>query len=43
MDRRWYQFYDQEVPPSIDYPNITLKDMFNSNAEANSDKALPDF
>lgn len=38
MDRRWYQFYDQEVPPSIDYPTVTLKDMFNRNAEANPDK-----
>jgi long-chain acyl-CoA synthetase len=38
MDRPWYAFYDKDVPKSILYPRITLKELFNRNAENNPDK-----
>lgn len=39
MERDWYQWYDGEVPRSIDYLKIPLKDLFNSQAEKNADNA----
>ncbi|HOP63273.1 MAG TPA: long-chain fatty acid--CoA ligase [Spirochaetota bacterium] len=38
MERRWYQYYDKEVPPSIEYPRITIKELFISHAETNPEK-----
>jgi len=38
MDRPWYAFYDRNVPRTIAYPNLTLKELFNRNAENNPDK-----
>jgi long-chain acyl-CoA synthetase len=38
MDRPWYAFYDKNVPRTIAYPNVTLKELFNRNAENNPDK-----
>ena len=38
MDRPWYAFYDKDVPRSIAYPNVTLKELFNRNAENNPDR-----
>jgi hypothetical protein len=38
MERHWYAFYDQDVPRTIPYPNVTLKELFNHNAKNNSDK-----
>ncbi len=39
MERRWYEFYDQGVPHSIDYPRIPMKDHFNNWVAKNPDKA----
>ncbi|NVN92993.1 MAG: long-chain fatty acid--CoA ligase [Desulfuromonadales bacterium] len=38
MDRPWYAFYDKDVPRTIAYPNVTLKELFNKNAENNPGK-----
>jgi long-chain acyl-CoA synthetase len=38
MDRPWYAFYDKNVPRTIAYPKVTLKELFNRNAENNPDK-----
>jgi len=38
MDRVWYQWYDEGVPKSIDYPKKPLKDMFNYQAEENAER-----
>ncbi len=38
MDRIWYRWYDKDVPHSIDYPKVPLKDKFNRNAEAHPER-----
>ncbi len=38
MDRIWYRWYDKDVPHSIDYPKVPLKDKFNQNAEAHPER-----
>ncbi len=38
MERPWHAFYDQDVPRTIAYPKVTLKELFNRNAENNPDK-----
>lgn len=38
MDRRWYAFYHKDVPKTIAYPRISLKELFNRNAEHNPEK-----
>ena len=38
MERRWYRYYDSEVPPSINYPKTTLKDLFNRHVAAYPEK-----
>lgn len=38
MERPWYKFYDQGVPPSIDYPGKAMRDYFNEWTEKNPDK-----
>jgi long-chain acyl-CoA synthetase len=38
MDRPWYAFYNQDVPRTIVYPETTLKDLFNRNADTHPDK-----
>lgn len=38
MDRVWYQYYDREVSPSINYPKKPLKDYFNEWVAKNPDK-----
>jgi long-chain acyl-CoA synthetase len=38
MDRPWHAFYDKDVPRTIAYPNVTLKELFNQNAEINPDR-----
>ena len=37
MTKGWHQFYDKGVPESIEYPNISLKDLFNRRADENPD------
>ena len=38
MERPWYAFYPEDVPKTIDYPYMTLKQLFNRNADENPDK-----
>lgn len=38
MDRPWHAFYDKNVPRTIVYPKVTLKELFNRNAENHPDK-----
>lgn len=38
MERRWYKWYDKQVPHSIYYPPTPLKDFFNYHAEKNPEK-----
>ncbi len=38
MDRIWYRWYDQDVPHSINYPKVPLKDKFNQNAESHPER-----
>jgi len=38
MDRIWYRWYDKDVPHSIDYPRLPLKDKFNQNAQAHPER-----
>jgi hypothetical protein len=38
MERPWHAFYDQDVPRTIAYPKVKLKELFNRNAENNPDK-----
>ncbi|MEJ5362487.1 MAG: long-chain fatty acid--CoA ligase [Spirochaetota bacterium] len=38
MEKRWYKWYDKQVPHSIYYPPMPLKDFFNYHAEKNPDK-----
>ncbi len=38
MDRPWYEYYDEGVPKSIDYPGKAMKDYFNEWAEKQPDK-----
>ncbi len=38
MDRIWYRWYDKDVPHSIDYPRVPLKDKFNQNAQAHPER-----
>ena len=38
MDRVWYQWYDEGVPKSIDYPKKPLKELFNYQAEENAER-----
>lgn len=32
MEKNWYQWYDQGIPPVIDFPQVALRDLFNRNA-----------
>ncbi len=38
MDRPWHAFYDKNVPRTIAYPKVTLKELFNRNADNHPDK-----
>jgi long-chain acyl-CoA synthetase len=38
MDRIWYRSYDKDVPQSINYPKVPLKDKFNQNAESHPER-----
>jgi len=38
MDRPWFAFYDNDVPRTIEYPKVSLKELFNRNAENNPDR-----
>jgi hypothetical protein len=38
MERRWYAFYHKDVSRTIAYPKVSLKDLFNRNAENNPDR-----
>jgi long-chain acyl-CoA synthetase len=38
MDRPWYAFYPKNVPRTIAYPSVTLKELFNRNAQSKPDK-----
>lgn len=38
MERIWYRWYDNDVPHSIAYPKIPLKDKFNQNAESHPER-----
>jgi len=38
MDRVWYQWYDKEVPHSIFYPPVALKDWFLKHVHRDPDK-----
>ncbi|MBU2515168.1 long-chain fatty acid--CoA ligase [bacterium] len=37
MDKRWLNLYDQDVPHSLEYPNITLPDILNRTAARTPD------
>ncbi len=39
MERHWYSYYDSQVPRSVYYPPVPLKDLFNYHAE--KDPAKP--
>src|SRR6516164_4023948 len=38
MDRIWYRWYDKDVPYSVSYPKVPLKDKFNQNAESHPER-----
>jgi long-chain acyl-CoA synthetase len=38
MDRIWYRWYDKDVPHSINYPKVPLKDKFNQNAQSHPER-----
>ncbi len=37
MDKRWLKLYDQDVPPSLEYPDLTLPDILNRTAAKTPD------